>query len=117
MPDIEIKRIYDEPQPNDGFRILADRVWPRGMTKEKAAIDLWAKDLAPSTELRKWFDHDIAKWPEFQEKYRDELKANQAEIQEALTKASGARLTLLFGAKDVEHNQAVVLRDFLMEQS
>ncbi|MBO1025897.1 DUF488 domain-containing protein [Ochrobactrum sp. SD129] len=117
MPDIKIKRIYDEPQPNDGFRILVDRVWPRGMTKEEAAIDLWAKDLAPSTGLRKWFDHDSAKWPEFQEKYRDELKANQAAIQEALTKASGARLTLLFGAKDVEHNQAVVLRDFLMEQS
>jgi len=117
MPDIKIKRIYDKPQPNDGYRVLVDRVWPRGMTKEKAAIDFWAKDLAPSTRLRKWFDHDIAKWTEFQEKYREELKANQSAIQETLTKASGAHLTLLFGAKDIEHNQAVVLRDFVIKQS
>lgn len=113
MAQIRLKRIYEDPSPGDGYRVLVDRVWPRGMTKEKAAIDLWAKDVAPSTELRKWFDHDPAKWDEFQQKYRKEIEDNLPAVREIASKAKGKTLTLLYGAKDEEHNQAVVLFDFM----
>lgn len=111
MTKIQIKRIYDAPSSEDGFRVLVDRVWPRGMTKEKAALDLWAKDVAPSTELRKYFDHEDSKWHEFERRYKDELKAKIGVLREIKGKAAGKTLTLLYGAKDEYHNQAVVLRD------
>nr|WP_210270164.1 DUF488 domain-containing protein [Brucella intermedia] len=112
---IHLKRIYDAPSPEDGYRVLVDRVWPRGMTKEKADIDLWAKDIAPSAELRKWFCHDPAKWSDFQKKYREELERNKPALKDLMAKAGekGGRLTLLYGAKDEEHNQAVVLHAFM----
>lgn len=113
MPRISIKRIYDPPSEEDGFRALVDRVWPRGISKKDAAIDHWAKDIAPSTELRKWFNHDPARWNEFQERYQRELKNQISELRQLLEKGGGRRVTLLFSAKDTEHNQAVVLKDVL----
>lgn len=112
---IALKRIYEVSSPDDGYRVLVDRVWPRGMTKEKADIDLWAKDIAPSAHLRKWFCHDPAKWNDFQKKYREELEGNRSALKDLITKAKakGGRLTLLYGAKDEEHNQAVVLHEFM----
>ena len=113
MPKISIKRIYDPPSPGDGFRILVDRLWPRGVSKTDAAIDHWAKDLAPSTGLRKWFNHDPAKWEGFQEKYRQELEGKSAALRELLGKFGDRPMTLLFAAKDTEHNEALVLKDVL----
>lgn len=110
---IQIKRIYEKPNLEDGFRILVDRLWPRGLTKEKAAVDLWLKEIAPSTELRKWFGHDPEKWKEFQKKYLKELKENKeavAVLKEHLTKEP---VTLLYGAKDEGHNEALVLKGFI----
>lgn len=111
MTKIQIKRIYDVPSPEDGFRVLVDRVWPRGMTKAKAALDLWAKDIAPSTELRKYFDHEASRWHEFEQRYKDELQAKVEVLHEIKQKAAGKTLTLLYGAKDERRNQAVVLRE------
>lgn len=112
--DIAIKRVYDEAEESDGFRILVDRLWPRGRSKEKAAVDLWLKAVAPSTGLRKWFDHDAAKWDGFKQRYDEELKANPDGLEELQEAVKGKRkVTLLFGAKDIEHNQAVVLREYL----
>ena len=113
MQTISIKRIYEAPAPEDGFRVLVDRVWPRGMTKEKAAIDLWDKDIAPSSELRKWFNHEGTKWDAFQTKYRDELATKGDALKQLLQASVGKPITLLYGAKDEQHNQAIVLRDFL----
>ena len=113
MPKISIKRIYNPPSPGDGFRILVDRLWPRGVSKTDAAIDQWAKDLAPSTGLRKWFNHDTAKWERFQEKYRHELEERSAALRELLRTCGDRPMTLLFAAKDTKHNQAVVLKDML----
>ena len=113
MVRMQLKRIYDAPSPDDGFRVLVDRVWPRGMTKEKAAIDLWAKDIAPSTDLRKWFDHDPEKWGAFQEKYREELRNIRSALEDLVAKAEDRPLTFLYGAKDEKHNQAIVLLDFM----
>ncbi|PRA55364.1 DUF488 domain-containing protein [Brucella pituitosa] len=114
MTTISIKRIYEAPQSEDGFRVLVDRIWPRGMTKEKAALDLWAKDIAPSSALRKWFNHDISKWSEFENRYRGELANNEAAILELMQKAAQRHVTLLYGARDEQHNQAVALRDFIL---
>lgn len=113
MADIKIKRIYDEPSNTDGYRVLVDRVWPRGLTKEKADIDVWLKDVGPTTALRKWFNHEVDKWPQFVLKYKAELTANAAlqTLKEICTKHK--TVTLLFGAKDVEHNQAVVLQKII----
>ena len=107
-----LKRVYDEKSADDGFRLLVDRVWPRGIAK--AAIDLWFKDAAPSAELRRWFNHDPAKWTEFQRRYRAELADNEAALAtlRQLVK-SHRKVTLLYGAKDTAHNQAVVLADLL----
>ncbi|MGC8750060.1 DUF488 domain-containing protein [Hydrotalea sp.] len=113
--DIFLKRVYDTPSTNDGFRVLVDRVWPRGLTKEKAKVDLWLKDIAPSSALRKWFAHDINKWPAFVEKYQAELKLNKSAVNTISQIASKQKCTLLFGAKDTEHNQAVVLLKFLQQ--
>ena len=109
---IEIKRVYEKPSERDGMRILVDRLWPRGLTKQKAAIDLWLKDIAPSTELRKWFAHDPEKWIEFKKKYLQELKDKEEQIsiiKEHLKK----EVTLVYGAKDEEHNEAHVLEELL----
>jgi len=110
---IQIKRVYDTPAREDGFRVLVDRLWPRGLTKEKAEVDLWLKEAAPSTGLRKWFGHEPAKWEEFQKRYRAELAKNKAPAALLREKAKKETVTLLYGAKDQEHNQAVVLRSFL----
>ncbi len=111
--NIRIKRVYDEPDREDGTRILVDRLWPRGLTKEKAKVDLWLKDVAPSTELRKWFAHDPAKWTEFQTRYRDELKKNKDQLSLLKQEASKGTVTLVYGARDQEHNEAVILQQLL----
>ncbi len=108
-----IKRIYETASKDDGFRVLVDRVWPRGVSKEDAAIDYWAKDLAPTTELRKWFNHDPEKWGGFQQRYRKELEDCRTELDGLVEKAGDGPMTLLFAAKATEHNQAVVLKDVL----
>jgi uncharacterized protein YeaO (DUF488 family) len=110
---IPLKRAYEAPSPNDGARILVDRLWPRGLTKEKAAIDLWLKDIAPSSELRKWFGHDPAKWEEFQSRYRAELQHNTEPVRILRQKLSEGPVTLVYSAKDEAHNDAVVLKQFL----
>ena len=114
--EIKIKRVYEKPDKEDGVRILVDRLWPRGLTKEKAAVDLWLKDIAPSTILRKWFGHDPAKWKEFKRKYQLELKKNPGPFLLLKKQAKQAVITLLYGAKDEDHNQALVLKDFCISK-
>ncbi len=115
MAPVRIKRIYDPVEDSDGFRVLVDRVWPRGLSRQKAAIDLWAKDVAPSTDLRRWFNHDPARWEEFQRRYRAELNRRSAELRALLDQCGARPLTLLFAARDTHRNQAVVLRDVLVD--
>jgi uncharacterized protein YeaO (DUF488 family) len=110
---IRSKRAYDPPSDEDGKRILVDRLWPRGLTKEKAAIDVWMKEVAPSPELRKWYSHDVTKWEEFQEKYRKELDDNQESVRKLRDMAALEDITLIFSARDSEHNSAVTLREYL----
>jgi uncharacterized protein YeaO (DUF488 family) len=110
---IHLKRVYAEPSPTDGTRILVDRLWPRGLTKEKAAVDLWLKEVAPSNELRKWFAHDPTKWPEFKTRYRAELKQKPDQLAALKQATAKGTSTLLFGAKDEEHNEAIVLKELL----
>ncbi len=112
---IAIKRVYAPYNKSDGTRILVDRLWPRGLSKQEAHIDVWLKDIAPSDDLRKWFNHDPAKWPEFKKRYRAELKANDTAVSELKGRIADGHATLLFGAKDADHNQAVVLQDYLEE--
>lgn len=109
---VSIKRVYEPAAKSDGQRILIDRIWPRGLTKAEAKVDLWLKDVAPSTELRKWFGHDPEKWVEFQKKYRMELKDNPA-LAELKAAAKEGKTTLLFAAKDEKHCNAVVLQKLL----
>jgi uncharacterized protein YeaO (DUF488 family) len=110
---MRVKRVYDEPAAEDGTRILVDRLWPRGIAKEKARIDEWLKEIAPSDELRKWFGHDPARWEAFRERYRQEL-VEKAELVAGLRKlAAEGTVTLLFAAKDEERNNAVVLKEML----
>ena len=106
-----IKRVYEKPSPVDGFRILVDRLWPRGLTKEKASVDLWLKEIAPSTALRKWFGHDPDKWNEFRKRYLLELDQNKEQVILLNEHLKCGTVTLLYGAKDQDHNEAVVLRD------
>lgn len=110
---LQIKRVYEEPDKGDGTRILVDRLWPRGLTKERASIDLWLRDIAPSTELRKWFGHDPDKWEEFKQRYRHELQENDEQVRRVRQEIEKGTVTLVYGAKDVEHNDAVVLQEFL----
>ena len=113
---INIKRVYEKPANEDGWRVLVDRLWPRGMKKQSARVDVWMKDVAPSGALRKWFGHEPEKWSEFQKKYRSELKKNKQLIAELKKMEKEHKtLTLLFGAKDQEHNQAVALADALKD--
>ncbi|HJE19299.1 MAG TPA: DUF488 domain-containing protein [Aliicoccus persicus] len=110
---IKIKRVYDDMSQQDGMRILIDRVWPRGVKKEALEHDTWYKDLAPSTALRKWFNHDEDKWEEFQKKYKDELEDHKDILNEIRESADGHNVTLLYAAKDEKHNNAVVLKHVL----
>ncbi|GGF75250.1 hypothetical protein GCM10011402_29940 [Paracoccus acridae] len=114
--DIRIARDYDKGGQDDGARILVDRLWPRGLSKKDLDLDDWIKDIAPSAELRKWFDHDPEKWVGFQNRYWAELADNPEAIEQLMTWCRKGRVTLLYGAKDREHNQAVVLRDYLAQQ-
>lgn len=112
---IAVKRAYEAPADKDGRRILVDRVWPRGVSKEELRLDGWYRDLAPSTPLRKWFGHDPERWPGFQKRYLAELR--RADLREPLDELAAlgkrGKLTLVYGARDEEHNQAIVLRDYL----
>jgi len=116
-PHIAIKRVYEEPEPEDGTRILVDRLWPRGISKERAHVDLWLKELAPSNELRKWFGHEPEKFAEFRRRYEAELRSAEAQaaLQQLEERAKQGPITLLFAAHDAEHNNAVVLRDQLQQ--
>ncbi len=115
MHAFALKRVYEPPEPEDGARVLVDRLWPRGLTKEKAAVDLWAKDVAPSHELRRWFGHRPERWEEFEARYREELESPEAREQIATLRAMArkGRVTLLFAAHDEALNNAVVLRSVL----
>lgn len=108
-----IKRVYDQPAKPDGVRILVDRLWPRGLSKQGARIDLWCRDVAPSSPLRKWFAHDPAKWEEFRKRYSGELDNRSGAVAELRKAVAGRRATLLFAAKDVRHNNAAALRTYL----
>lgn len=110
---IKLKRVYEAPAREDGTRILVDRLWPRGLTKEKAKVDLWLKEIAPSTELRKWFAHDPAKWREFQTRYKAELKDNPEQVTLLKKEVTKGPATLLYAAKDEQHNEAIVLQQLL----
>jgi uncharacterized protein YeaO (DUF488 family) len=110
---LKIKRVYEKPSRNDGTRVLVDRVWPRGLSKTDAAIDEWRKEIAPSTSLRKWFGHDPERWNEFKRRYFAELKEQSEALDELCQLAHKKTVTLVFGAKDTKHNQAVALKEYL----
>lgn len=110
---ITIKRIYDQSAPEDGFRVLVDRQWPRGVSQEAAQIDLWLGDIAPSPSLRKWFNHDPNRWDGFLDRYFVELDASSQVVTELFQQAAGRNITLLFAAKDIRHNHAVALKMYL----
>ena len=114
-PTIRLKRAYEAPEPADGRRILVERLWPRGITKDAAHLDAWVKDVAPSPELRKWYAHDPQKWPEFQRRYRAELEANPEGVAEGRQAIGRGPATFVFAAKDPVRNSATLLRDFLLE--
>ncbi len=111
--NIKIKRVYEKPDKKDGYRILVDRLWPRGMTKEKASLDLWLKDIAPTTELRKWFNHEPEKWEQFVIKYLVELKQNKVAVSILKDYLEKGPVTLIHAAKDDAHNEALVIKDFV----
>jgi uncharacterized protein YeaO (DUF488 family) len=116
IPDqnVRLKRAYEAPSPDDGVRILVDRLWPRGLTKQKASLDLWMKEIAPSSELRKWFGHNPARWSEFQSRYAEELRHHDELLTELRSFASRGPLTLVYSARDEKHNDALVLRNVLL---
>ena len=115
MATIRLKRVYDPPEPGDGTRILVDRLWPRGLKKAEAVLDVWSKELAPSAELRRWFGHDPARWEEFRRRYRQELTARPDELARLAEAARAGPVTLLFAARDETRNNAVVLKEMLEE--
>ena len=110
---LQLKRIYDDPTPTDGFRVLVDRLWPRGVSKEDAHIDLWLGGIAPSPGLRKWFDHEPTRWDEFLDRYFAELDENPQAVTELFQKTNSGTITLLYAANDVQHNHAVALKMYL----
>lgn len=112
---IHLKRAYEPPSPEDGLRILVERLWPRGLTKEKAAVDLWKKDIAPSQALRKWYSHDPARWREFQQRYRAELKGNAEAVAKLKSYLQKGTVTFIYAARDQERNSAVLLKKFIEE--
>jgi uncharacterized protein YeaO (DUF488 family) len=113
--DVRAKRIYDPAEAGDGYRLLIDHIWPRGVSRERAHLDEWARELAPSAELRKWFDHDPARFAEFRARYRDELAGKTDRLEVLRRRASDGPLTILYAARDQEHNNAVVLVELLGE--
>lgn len=115
--NVRLKRAYEPPAPADGTRILVDRLWPRGVTKAAAAIDRWVKEIAPSTELRKWFGHDPARWQQFRRRYAAELRERAEELRALRDQAKRGPVTLVYSAHDEAHNDAVVLRDILLGRS
>jgi uncharacterized protein YeaO (DUF488 family) len=113
--DIRTRRAYDDMAENDGYRVLVDRIWPRGVSKADLDLDDWNKDVAPSDDLRQWFDHDAEKWDEFQRRYHKELDGNDA-VHDLVEHARNGRVTLIYGAKDEAHNNAEALRDYLRKK-
>lgn len=113
--NLKTKRVYDPPEQSDGYRILVDRLWPRGLNKEKAHIHLWLRDIAPTSELRKWFSHDPKKWPEFKDRYFQELREKK-ELVELIQRKVREGATLLYAAKDEKYNNAVCLREFILSK-
>jgi uncharacterized protein YeaO (DUF488 family) len=113
--DVRLKRAYDPAEPRDGYRVLVDRLWPRGVSKERARLDEWARELAPSAELRTWFGHDPERFAEFERRYRAELTAHEEKLDELRRRAREGALTLVYGARDEVHNDAVVLAELLRE--
>jgi uncharacterized protein YeaO (DUF488 family) len=113
--DVQAKRIYDPPKRENGYRVLIDHVWPRGVSRERARLDEWARELAPSDELRKWFDHVPARFAEFRVRYRAELAGQSKRLEELRHRATQGRLTILYAARDREHNNAVVLVEVLRD--
>ena len=113
MAEIRLKRAYEEPAPEDGQRILVERLWPRGLSKERAAVDVWLKDVAPSPELRRWFGHEPARWEEFRKRYWAELEANPDAVAELRGKVRKGPVTFIYAARDEQHNGALALRDYL----
>ena len=113
LPPPGVKRVYEPSETSDGTRVLVDRIWPRGLTKEHARVDVWLKDIAPSAGLRTWFGHDPNRWREFQKRYFEELRANHAAVDHLTDLVTAGKVTLLFGAHDVEHNNAVALANYL----
>lgn len=112
---LKLKRVYETPSSDDGVRILVERLWPRGLTKDKAKIDIWLKEIAPSTELRKWYSHIPEKWPDFQKRYKLELKGKDNLVKELKEIVDATDVTLVFAAKDLERNSAVLLKSVLEE--
>lgn len=110
---IKLKRVYEQAKPSDGFRVLVDRLWPRGISKEEAHIDEWLREIAPSTELRKWFGHDPEKWPVFQRRYRAELKDKIQPLEKLLADAAGKDITLVYASREQEYNNVMVLKEVL----
>jgi uncharacterized protein YeaO (DUF488 family) len=111
--DVRLKRAYEPPARSDGYRVLIDRLWPRGVSKEEAQLDEWARELAPSSALRRWFGHDPARFDEFRRRYLEELVAREEKLRELRRRAREGTLTLVYGARDSEHNDAVVLAELL----
>ena len=116
MGRVQVKRIYEPAARSDVFRVLVDRLWPRGVANEHAALDLWMKEIAPSTELRRWFGHDPKRWRQFKARYRSELHEHESELAQLRSRARKGTVTLLFGARDAEHNEAVVLKEILVQK-
>ena len=112
-PALQVKRVYDPPSNEDGVRVLVDRLWPRGLTKATAAVDLWLKDISPSVDLRRWFNHDPARWTEFTQRYAEELEKKQPAVAALAGAVRRGRVTLLFGARDPQHNNATALFYYL----
>lgn len=110
---VSLKRVYEEPAKDDGYRVLVDRLWPRGIKKEQAHIDCWLRNIAPSSELRKWFGHDPEKWLEFKKRYFQELRVDPDVFNQLAEIVKGQQVTLVFGAKDREHNNAAALKEYL----
>jgi len=115
--DIRVKRVYDPPARNDGYRVLVDRVWPRGVSKEALRADAWEREVAPSSSLRRWFGHDPERWTGFRERYFRELDRHRDAVEPLLERARRGRLTLVYGARDTRHNNAVALREYLKERA
>jgi uncharacterized protein YeaO (DUF488 family) len=115
--NIQLKRVYSPVEKDDGVRVLVDRVWPRGISKAKLQADVWLKDAAPSTELRKWFNHDRSKWQDFKERYFAELKDNPEAVAQLLELGKEQQVTLLYAARDTEYNHALAMREYLVSKS